>query len=839
MANTKFNKNNSSNATSNKSPKKKLQRKRVVESSDEEDDIFGSDYDSEYYEDGDDEEEDDDNESMYSSMMEIEDDEDEDDEDDEDNDDEEDEEENDDEEEDEEENTNKRRKKNKGSKNKKKSKTDEEEMIVSSIKDAFQDIFTKAIEKQEKKVLKSKKSSRNSKKRNAAVKKSTKDKKYKNDHNLRSKKNKKKKNDDDDESDSEDDDDYETEDAEEEEEEYDSEEGEEFEVDEDGTITLGGAGGSIILFEGGGAPGGRNDEQDYQEMMKEDKNEKCDSDDEQMFMKETYKPKPNAPELESSSSTNTTPKNNSKLEVKSKNKNNNKTKKSVDTSTKSKNKSKKDSSKKKKNKSNRNDEDEDDECSSNDVQKKYAEMVKLRDDLTEQLKKSPKNKILLKAVDECRKSISDLVKKERNKNTDKYYKLVHQDPKKSKNTNEMSYFKKKLSHQEQLKVMRDLKEINALTNTDKPYRLSLLESNIPPRFKAIALQKLNVLKSMDPSDSEYYKMKNWVDGFMRVPYGIYKTLNVNIKDGVEKCHEFMEQSKATLDSCTYGLDDAKMQILQMVGQWITNPDAMGTAIAIKGPPGTGKTTLVKEGISKILGRDFAFIALGGTSDASFLEGHSYTYEGSAWGKIVSILMDAKSMNPVIYFDELDKISDTPKGEEIASILTHLTDTSQNSQFHDKYFSEVDFDLSKCLFIFSYNDESKVNPILKDRMYRIQTKGYNAKEKIIIARKHLLPKIREQVSFTEDEIILTDDTLDYIITHPDYCKGEQGVRNLKRCLEIIHTKLNLFRLVKPEQNMFVKEIAMEVTFPMTVEKKHVDILIKGDEPMSQSLLAMYV
>ena len=819
MANTKFNKNNSSNTTTSKSPKNKFQRKRVVESSDEED-IFDSDYDSEYYEDGDDDEDDDDDESMYSSMMEI----DEDDEDDEDD-------EGDDEDD---EDTGKRRKKNKGSKHGKKSKSDEEEMIVSSIKDAFQDIFTKAIEKQEKKVVKSKKSSRNSKKRNA-VKKSAKDKKYKNNHNLRSKRNKHKNDEDDDDSDSEDDSDYETEYADEEEEEedeIDSEEGEEFEVDEDGTITLGGAGGSIILFEGGGgAPGQRNDEQDYQEMMKEDKNEKCDSDDEQTFMKETYKPKPNAPKLDSSSSTDTTPKNNPKLEVKSKN--NNKTKKS-------KKNSKKDSSKKRKNKNNRNDDSEDEQEEVNDdVQKKYAEMVKLRDDLTEQLKKSPKNKILLKAVDECRKSISDLVKKERNKNTDKYYKLVHQDPKKSKNTNEISYFKKKLSHQEQLKVMRDLKEINALTNTDKPYRLSLLESNIPPRFKAIALQKLNVLKSMDPSDSEYYKMKNWVDGFMRVPYGIYKNLSVNIRDGVDKCHEFMERSKATLDSCTYGLDDAKMQILQMVGQWITNPDAMGTAIAIKGPPGTGKTTLVKEGISKILGREFAFIALGGTSDASFLEGHSYTYEGSAWGKIVSILMEAKSMNPVIYFDELDKISDTPKGEEIASILTHLTDTSQNSQFHDKYFSEVHFDLSKCLFIFSYNDESKVNPILKDRMYRIQTKGYNAKEKIIIARKHLLPKIREQVSFSEEDIIIKDDTLDYIITHPEYCKAEQGVRNLKRCLEIIHTKLNLFRLVKPEQNMFVKEIAIEVTFPMTVEKKHVDILIKGDEPMSQSLLAMYV
>ena len=187
--------------------------------------------------------------------------------------------------------------------------------------------------------------------------------------------------------------------------------------------------------------------------------------------------------------------------------------------------------------------------------------------------------------------------------------------------------------------------------------------------------------------------------------------------------------------------------------------------------GTGKTTLVKDGISKILGREFAFIALGGTGDSSFLEGHSYTYEGSTWGKIAQILMDSKSMNPVIYFDELDKVSDTPKGEEIIGILTHLTDTSQNSQFHDKYFSEVDFDLSKCLFIFSYNDESKVNPILKDRMYCIQTKGYESKEKITIAKNYLLPKIREQVNFKEDDIIIPDETLSYIISSEFLTKKE--------------------------------------------------------------------
>ena len=299
----------------------------------------------------------------------------------------------------------------------------------------------------------------------------------------------------------------------------------------------------------------------------------------------------------------------------------------------------------------------------------------------------------------------------------------------------------------------------------------------------------------------------------------------------------MERAQKTLDDSVYGLNDAKMQIMQMLGQLVTNPKSIGSAIAIHGPPGTGKTTLVKEGISKILNRPFAFIALGGATDSSFLEGHGYTYEGSTWGKIVQILIDSKCMNPVIYFDELDKISDTPKGEEIAGILTHLTDTSQNSQFHDKYFTEIDFDLSKCLFIFSYNDESKVNSILKDRMYRIQTKGYNQKQKTVIADNYLLPKIREQVKFTCEDIIIPNETLHYIIEHT--CNKEDGVRNLKRCLEIIYTKLNLYRLMKPETNLFEEDMSLKVQFPFTVTKNIVDKLIKKSEnSLSSSLYMLY-
>jgi ATP-dependent Lon protease len=449
------------------------------------------------------------------------------------------------------------------------------------------------------------------------------------------------------------------------------------------------------------------------------------------------------------------------------------------------------------------------------------------------------NSLLQDCIDVCEAKIGERKKKtekkqkkQKQKNGRIFKKLIR-----DKNTmNDFTFFDN-MGTEEQIKVIKEVREINKIMRVEKPYRMTLLESSIPPIFKAAAMKKINSLRYMEPGSGEFYKIKNWVDTFMRVPFNKFETLPITIDNGVDACHEFMETAQTTLDSAVYGLNDAKMQIMQMLGQLVTNPGAIGTAIAIHGPPGTGKTSLVKEGISKILNRPFAFIALGGATDSSYLEGHSYTYEGSVWGKIVQILIDSKCMNPVIYFDELDKISDTPKGEEIAGILTHLTDTSQNSQFHDKYFSEIDFDLSKCLFIFSYNDESKVNPILKDRMYRIETKGYDKKQKSVIANDYLLPKIREQVRFSAEEIIIPEESIHHIIeTH---CNKEDGVRNLKRCLEIIHTKLNLYRLMKPGQNLFEGEMSLKVEFPFTVTKDIVDTLIKKDNHVNVSMLSLYV
>jgi ATP-dependent Lon protease len=466
---------------------------------------------------------------------------------------------------------------------------------------------------------------------------------------------------------------------------------------------------------------------------------------------------------------------------------------------------------------------EDEKCNDNKEDKNQV-----LQQLKELLSKNPKNKSIQKCIEAYEEDVKLEAKKKEKKEKKQKAKNMRIFRKILSDKNSMNDFTfyEKLETESQKKLIKELREINKITRIEKPYRMTLLEADIPVEFKAAAFKKVNSLRYMEPGSGEFYKIKNWVDTFMKIPFTNYQSLPISIENGVESCHDFMANAQKTLDEAVYGLNDAKMQIMQMLGQLLTNPKAIGTAIAIHGPPGTGKTSLVKEGISKILNRPFAFIALGGATDSSFLEGHGYTYEGSTWGKIVQILIDSKCMNPVIYFDELDKISDTPRGEEIAGILTHLTDTSQNSEFHDKYFAEINFDLSKCLFIFSYNDESKVNPILKDRMYRIKTKGYSGKEKTAIANNYLLPKIREQVKFNDGDIIIPDNILSYI--NDTHCNKEDGVRNMKRCLEIIHTKLNLYRLMKPGANLFEGEMSLKVEFPFRVTKDIVDKLIKKDE-----------
>jgi ATP-dependent Lon protease len=184
-------------------------------------------------------------------------------------------------------------------------------------------------------------------------------------------------------------------------------------------------------------------------------------------------------------------------------------------------------------------------------------------------------------------------------------------------------------------------------------------------------------------------------------------------------------------------------------------------------------------------------------------------------------MHAGTMNPVFYFDEVDKISTTPHGEEITSMLIHLTDRSQNTQFHDRYFSGVEFDVSQCLFVFSLNDLDKVHPILRDRMTIINCEGYNEKDKKEILKGYVLPQLFERLKFDKDEVTLTDDAMKFLIS--EFSEDEKGVRTLIRTVESMMTRLNMLR-VADDESMKEYNFYMNVQFPLVITEQIVKTLL---------------
>ena len=379
--------------------------------------------------------------------------------------------------------------------------------------------------------------------------------------------------------------------------------------------------------------------------------------------------------------------------------------------------------------------------------------------------------------------------------------------------NIMEYFNN-LDKEVKSSMITKLKDINNSVDANKPLLFHILNLPLNTEIKKELLNKASALNSNFGDNS---KLRNWFDNFMKLPLGQYKGININSMKP-KKVYNFLTKLKTKMDSVVYGHDDAKKQIVQIMAQKVRNPNCKGSVVGIFGVPGNGKTSLVKDGIAKAMKKPFVFISLGGAQDSSFLDGHSYTYEGSIFGRIAQGLIESKCMDPIFYFDELDKVSGTRKGEEIINMLIHLIDPVQNCHFRDKYFHGIDLDLSKATFIFSFNDISNVNYILLDRITTIHTKHLLIPQKLHIVNNYMLPNILSDLGISEQITISDDIVLDIINNYTN----EGGVRKLKKHLYELCREINVLNLtnntINNENIEFPYELSENV-YKTIFEDKH--------------------
>ena len=311
---------------------------------------------------------------------------------------------------------------------------------------------------------------------------------------------------------------------------------------------------------------------------------------------------------------------------------------------------------------------------------------------------------------------------------------------------------------------------------EAPLRVLVLQSKLPSHMQ------LNIFQALRAGVTEKYV--NWVQRAIELPLQV----EVRPKLSVERAREILEAEVT-------GQEAAKLEVLKMVCQVTSGGTTAGSySLALEGPPGTGKTYFIRNAMAKALGRPFVSIPMGGATDVSFLLGHNYTYEGSKPGRLVDALIEAKCCNPIIHMDEPDKVGE--RGRELLDFLVHLIDPTQNSHLRDRYLHGIDIDFSKCTFVFSFNDASKIPPILLDRMKRIHMGAPSSEQKMHIVRDHILPRIQRRIN---DKQTLSTEVIEHLVS----ISNKDGMREVEKYVDHV---LAMAQLVRPEaiDLPFVKE-----------------------------------
>ena len=347
-------------------------------------------------------------------------------------------------------------------------------------------------------------------------------------------------------------------------------------------------------------------------------------------------------------------------------------------------------------------------------------------------------------------------------------------------------------------IDREIKRIKNISLEDINYKKQLISNkNIPDNVKILTLEKIQEMKLCN---NEYHKQLTFVKNILNFPWSSNNDnlFYVNLKNNPKKSIEYITNVENKLKKLSFGHEEAKKSLLQIIGKWISNPNSQGTCFGLVGPPGVGKTLLAKS-VGKALDIPFVQITLGGQNDGELLHGHGYTYSGSQPGMIIKKMVDAGKSRCILYFDELDKTtSKNGSINEISSILIHITDPNMNTSFQDRFFQGIEFPLDKVIMIFSYNDSSLVDPILLDRLKEIHVKPYTINEKLKIVKEFIIPEMIESIGLQSEKWTdLSSEIIEYIIEN---YTNEAGVRDIKRYIEKIFLTLNLDKIYNKCENL---------------------------------------
>jgi ATP-dependent Lon protease len=346
--------------------------------------------------------------------------------------------------------------------------------------------------------------------------------------------------------------------------------------------------------------------------------------------------------------------------------------------------------------------------------------------------------------------------------------------------------------------------------------------------KVIAYKYMKIMENYggNSSSEEHIKYKTWLNTLLTVPFNQYYQLDIDYSS-LDNIKNYITNIRRSLDKNLSFLENPKDQIINVISQVIRNPQSNINAIGLYGNKGLGKTHFV-ECVANALNRPLVRISLGGNSDANAIKGHNFTYIGSKQGKIIDAIIESKVMNPIIFFDEIDKISNTDHGRDISGTLIHLIDLTTNNKYNgDDYFSGIEFDLSRVLFIFTYNDPNKIDPILADRIYKIEIQNYNIKEKIEITNAHLINNILKGFNFTQEDISFEPEAINYIV---EMSKNNQGMRSIKAKIQTIISRINTLLLTDKYKNVINLRYKTLYEYynllPVIIKKEHIDILLEN-------------